>query len=94
MVCDTYDFCRSRSSPGVFSVFKTINDRQSEFRKLNEPILSKLLHVEKKCEAIKQIFIDHKSNSLRRWVQTFVTLFDFFFGLPVTVFKSLLNRQY
>ena len=30
-------------------VFKTLNDRQPEFNK--------------KCEAIKQIFMDHKSNS-------------------------------
>ena len=43
-------------SPGVF---KTLNDRQSEFNK--------------KCEAIKQIFMDHKSNSWSprglRWTQ-------------------------
>ena len=44
-------------SPGVF---KTLNDRQSEFNK--------------KCEAIKQIFVDHKSNSGSplglHWAQT------------------------
>ena len=40
-------------------VFKTLNDRQPEFNK--------------KCEAIKQIFMDHKSNSWKplglRWAQ-------------------------
>ena len=40
-------------------VFKTLNDRQPEFNK--------------KCEAIKQIFMDHKSNSWSplglRWAQ-------------------------
>ena len=40
-------------------VFQTLNDRQSEFNK--------------KCEAIKQISVDHKSNSWSplglRWAQ-------------------------
>ena len=67
-----------------------ISDRQSKFRELNEPIISKPLY--KKCETTKQIFINYKSNS-SRWAQRRLWHLDLFLCLlPVTVDLCLGNR--